>query len=47
MFAVEWGHRLKEQRRAAGLTQQELGVAAGLDQRSVSRMEIGLLRGPE
>jgi len=38
------GRRLRELRRAAGLTQAALGLAAGLHPVSVRRIELGLRR---
>ena len=41
-----WGHRLKEIRTAAGLSQKTLGIQAGLDQfvasTRVNRYELGV-----
>lgn len=37
-----YGKRLREQRTAAGLTQQQLATAAGIKRKQVSRFETGL-----
>lgn len=37
----EVGHRLRDLRRAKGLTQMQLGMRAGIDDKTISRIENG------
>ncbi|WP_223621195.1 helix-turn-helix transcriptional regulator [Lysobacter sp. ESA13C] len=41
------GHRLKNRRKAAGLTQGELGAAAGVSKQAISAIESGATQSPE
>jgi transcriptional regulator with XRE-family HTH domain len=43
-FYQEFGSRLREQREAAGLSQQQLAVAIGLTRSSIANIEAGRQR---
>lgn len=38
---VLFGQRLRHLRQEANLTQEELGIRAGIDQKEISQMELG------